>query len=96
MLSTRSGRLPPVSRFALQPARRMPPRQPPSVSELIENCVSSFLTNKKQNQGNRHPGITCDGCEKPIVSIRYKCLTCADFGKFKIPPGFYFEFFFFF
>ena len=31
-------------------------------------------------QDNKHPGVICDSCRKPIGSlVRYKCLVCPNY-----------------
>jgi len=32
-----------------------------------------------EESGPLHPGVTCDGCEKPIRGFRYKCMVCEDY-----------------
>ena len=31
------------------------------------------------SDGEEHVGVTCDGCERPIVGFRYKCVSCPDY-----------------
>ena len=34
---------------------------------------------KWQNPELTHPGVTCDGCEAPIMGPRWKCSFCPDY-----------------
>jgi hypothetical protein len=36
---------------------------------------------QRQNSGECeiHPNVICDGCEKPLVGRRFKCLVCDDY-----------------
>jgi len=34
---------------------------------------------QRQNRGEIHPNVICDGCEKPLVGHRFKCLVCDDY-----------------
>ena len=30
-------------------------------------------------EGDVHPGVGCDGCDKPVKGFRYKCVQCQDY-----------------
>jgi len=34
---------------------------------------------KEDENQQVHPGVTCDGCDKPIKGYRYKCVVCDDY-----------------
>jgi len=34
---------------------------------------------KKENKNKIHYEIICNGCNTPIIGIRYKCVICKDF-----------------
>jgi hypothetical protein len=39
-----------------------------------------YKTNKKDEEKKYyHIGYVCDGCDQPIIGIRYKCAYCKDF-----------------
>lgn len=34
---------------------------------------------EQQDPGTAHPGVVCDGCDKHIFGIRFKCVVCPNF-----------------
>ena len=38
-----------------------------------------FTDGHEQQEGVAHLGVTCDGCDQPVVGFRYKCVQCPDY-----------------
>ena len=49
-----------------------------SCSWLLNFFFAGEGINAEQS-GPAHPGVVCDGCEKHIFGIRFKCVVCPDF-----------------
>eukprot|EP00026_Physarum_polycephalum_P006536 Phypoly_transcript_06584.p1 GENE.Phypoly_transcript_06584~~Phypoly_transcript_06584.p1 ORF type:complete len:510 (+),score=78.76 Phypoly_transcript_06584:83-1531(+) len=63
---------------------------PTAISQLVQQFTQSSITpsttnvNNTNNVDNRksgvvHENVTCDGCQGPVVGIRYKCSVCPDY-----------------
>lgn len=46
-------------------------------------CLYDSTQRLSWNKGKRHSAI-CDGCERNVVGVRYKCAQCKDFGMFLV------------
>jgi len=50
------------------------------IQVLVKGGKKSEGAKKSGNMsGETHPNVTCDGCEKPVVGFRYKCMVCDDY-----------------
>jgi len=54
---------------------------PAPVEDILKNLfgVDKIKISIEQDSPVIHQGITCDGCSKSLVGIRYKCTSCFDF-----------------
>jgi sequestosome 1 len=48
-----------------------------SLFDLMDECT--IKDGHEQQEGVAHPGVTCDGCDQPVVGFRYKCVQCPDY-----------------
>lgn len=56
-----------------------PLQQSSSVFKVYVTRRSAKQAHENQSEPQLHPGVVCDGCQGPIVGIRYKCTVCPDY-----------------
>ncbi len=47
--------------------------------EYAQQKNKTDLGGQREEFHQTHFGVTCDGCERPIIGPRFKCLTCPDY-----------------
>ena len=55
-------------------------RQLEATVKDLQDKIVKLKAEEEEGNDYVHTGVSCDNCsKKPIVGIRYKCLTCADY-----------------